>query len=636
MSRERADPRSLTAPADPTVGALLRAARRFRFTGRRARARLAFSQRYVLDVPATSIDPLRGERVLTWLDAQGFFDRRDQIHPRPASLRALRRVHSDAYLESLREPAALEPILGFGDSRELLDAIVVMQRAMVGGTLAVAERALTGGGKPAVNVGGGFHHAGAARGAGFCVFNDIAVAIAEQRARGFSGNVLVVDLDLHDGEGTRSIFAEDPTVFTLSLHNHHRGPTEAVASLAVEYGTAVEDREYLALVERHLPEVFARHEPQLVIYLAGVDPAADDRLGDGKLTSEGLDRRDARVLELCGAGARSRPLAIVLGGGYGAQAWRHSARFLARLLAGARVEPGEGVDVALLRYRQLQGSLAAEELALTGDSARSTAGTDDWSLTAEDLMNDLSPVTVENRFLGYYSETGLELALEQAGLLDRLRALGFPNLEVALDTTPGAGQTARIWGTPGRRDLLIELRVRRDRASAPGFELVRVEWMLLQNPRLSFRAETRPLAGQRHPGLGMGEDVLLLLVIACERLALDGIVYVPSHLRLVAKGGARSRFLEPRAQREYDALMRLFGGRDRELAERALAAGHVLRADGSPFAWTPRPMIIPVSARFAARLEADGAALAQELRRTGESFDLHFAGEPVNFAQPSP
>jgi acetoin utilization deacetylase AcuC-like enzyme len=634
MSRELAEPPSSAAPADPTVGALRRAVRRFRYTGRRARARLAFSQRYVLDVPATSIDPLRGERVLTWLDAQGFFDRRDQIHPRPASLRALRRVHSDAYLESLREPAALEPILGFGDSRELLDAIVAMQRAMVGGTLAVVERALTSGGKPAVNVGGGLHHAGAARGAGFCVFNDIAVAIAEQRARGFSGNVLIVDLDLHDGEGTRSIFAADPTVFTLSLHNHHRGPTEAVASIAVEYGSGVEDPAYLELLERHLPGAFARHAPQLVIYLAGVDPAADDRLGDGRLTSEGLDRRDARVLELCGQTKRPLPLAIVFGGGYGANAWRHSARFLARLLGGAHAAPGEGVDVALLRYRQLQGSLARDELAMPGDAA--PPGDDDWSLTAEDLMNDLSPVTVENRFLGYYSETGLELALEQAGLLDRLRALGYPNLEVALDATSGAGQTARIWGTPGRRDLLIELRVRRDRASAPGFELLRVEWMLLQNPRLAFRAGTRPLAGQSHPGLGMGEDVLLLLVIACERLGLDGIVYVPSHLRLVAKGGSRSRFLEARAQREYDALMHLFRGRDREFAERALAAGRVLRADGSAFTWIPRPMVLPVSGRFVARLDADRAALAQEVRRSGESFDLRFADEPANFTAPSP
>ena len=206
----------LSAPIPTSAGPLRRALRRLRFTGDRARARLVLGARYVLDVPSTRLDPLRGERIVTWLDAQGFLDRGDLVHPRPASLRALRRVHADAYLESLREPTALESILGFGDSRELLDSVVAMQRAMTGGTQAAVDRALPAPGRPTINLGGGLHHAAASRGAGFCVFNDIAVAIADQRAKGFAGRVLVVDLDLHDGEGTRSIFASDPSVFTFS------------------------------------------------------------------------------------------------------------------------------------------------------------------------------------------------------------------------------------------------------------------------------------------------------------------------------------------------------------------------------------------------------------------------------------
>lgn len=618
------------APGDraqhPGVGVLARAFRRRRFTGRRARARLAISHRYVLDVPATSIDAMRSERIVTWLDAQGYVDRRDLIHPRPAALRALRRVHADEYLESLREPRALEPILGFGDSPELLDAIVAMQRAMVGGTIEVVERALAEG-KPSINLGGGLHHAGAKRGAGFCVFNDIAVAIAEQRARGFTGNVLVVDLDLHDGEGTRSIFADDPTVFTFSLHNQHRGPVEGLATLAIEFGSGIGDADYLTLLDRHLPPILEQHRPQLVIYLAGVDVAADDRLGDARLSADGIARRDRRVLELCRRRERPLPLAIVLGGGYGPGAWRHSARLLASLLAGVDVEPGPGVDVALFRYRQLQGALDPRDLVREHEVAPTT---DDWSLTDEDLLGGLAPNPIESRLLGHYSETGLELALEQAGVLDRLRALGFPNLEVTLDVSSAAGQTVRVWGTPGHQDLLVELRARRDRAALPGFEMLRLEWLLLQNPRASFPAGTRAWPGQKHPGLGMAEDILLLLVIACERLSLDGIVFVPSHLHLVPRGGPRARFLEPAAKAEYAELMGRLGGLDAIEASRLLAAGRLLRNDGTPYQWTPRAMILPLSPRLLARLDRDEAAATVSTSTLG----LHWADPPSNFRPP--
>src|SRR6185295_17476200 len=134
---------------------------------------------------------------------------------------------------------------------------------------------------------------------------DVAVAIAELRARGFAAPVLVVDLDLHDGDGTRSIFAEDPTVHTFLVHNlstpDERG-LRAVASTSIELQGEVEDAEYLAAVREHLPPLFPSFRPELVFYVAGSDPAADDRIGNWKITAAGMLERDLFVTSCARAG----------------------------------------------------------------------------------------------------------------------------------------------------------------------------------------------------------------------------------------------------------------------------------------------------------------------------------------------
>ena len=142
------------------------------------------------------------------------------IRDRPplASYHAILRVHSDAYIESTQSAAMMERVLGMAVSDHDTQRILDLQRSMTGGTMLATDIALSTG-SIAINLGGGFHHAHAAVGRGFCVFNDVAVAIAEQRALGFQGKVLIIDLDMHDGDGTRVIFARDPTVHTLSIHN---------------------------------------------------------------------------------------------------------------------------------------------------------------------------------------------------------------------------------------------------------------------------------------------------------------------------------------------------------------------------------------------------------------------------------
>jgi acetoin utilization deacetylase AcuC-like enzyme len=611
--------------AAPAAGRLSRAvARRWRRlrSGHRGRqVSFVYSRRYVLDVPGAVFDPLRGERILAWLGAEGLLRRRQVRSPWPASLKALARVHSDAYLDSLHERGALTPILGFEVDDALQASLLAMQREMTGGTLAATRFALRTRGV-GVNLGGGFHHAHRDSGKGFCVFNDVAVAIAEERARGFAGRVLVVDLDLHDGDGTRALFAADPTVHTFSIHNQHWGPTTAAAATALELPAGLEDGPYLEALRAHLPRVFAAHAPELVVYVAGVDGAHDDKLGNWRLSAAGLLARDRLVCGLARERRRPLPLVVVLAGGYGPEAWRYSARFFSWLLDGRRaLEPPSTEEMTLQRYRRVARRLGPAELTRDGGEA-DDAG---WGLTAEDVLADLGGVPRETRFLGYYSPHGIELALERSGFLDRLRALGFLHPTLQLELEHPAGQTLRVWGDAARRELLVEVRVRRDRHSLPAMEMLAVEWLLLQNPRAEFTAGRPRLPGQRHPGLGLVEDVAALLVLACDRLGLDGLLFVPSHYHLAAQGRSLLRFLRPADEAYFRALQAALAGLSLSQAAAALEAGRVVDAEnGAPVRWRPAPMVLPVSERLKAQVggeeyeravAAAGAGLAFRLER---------------------
>ena len=135
--------------------------------------------------------------------------------------------------------------------------------------------------------------------------------------------------------------------------------------------------------------------------------------------------------------------------------------------------------------------------------------------------------------------------LESSGIFDRLRDLGYEQPALELDLAHPGGHMVRIWGGRDRRGLLGEIRMRRDRQAFPGFELLAIEWLLLQNPRAVFTAERPALPGQRHPGLGMLRDVIALLVQVCHRLHLDGITYTPSHFHLASQSTKYLRFRDP-------------------------------------------------------------------------------------------
>ncbi len=566
-----------------------------RLPWRRPAARVVYGRRYLLDIPGTPSDPLRGERLLTWLAMQRLVRRRDVLQPRPATMKALRRVHDDAYLEQLAQPGGLTPALGFDVPPPLRRGILAMMRSATGGTIEAARVALSSGGM-ALNLGGGFHHARRDRGAGFCVFNDVAVAIAELRASGFGGRVLVVDCDLHDGDGTRSIFAADPLVHTFSVHNHDWDGIEAVEDTRISLGGGVEDEPYLGVLRETLPPRFERFAPQLVIYLAGADVAAGDPLGDWRITPQGIIQRDLLVTRLARSG--SRPLVVLLSGGYGQEAWRKSAPLVSTLFGGRAVEPPSTEEVTVHRYRQITRLLSPAELG-------GVAAGEDWGLTDDDLLGGMEGAPPETRLLGYYTEHGVELILERTGILDRLRAIGFAEPSVELELSNPGGQTIRIWGDPGPRELLAELRLRRERRLVPGMEMLAVEWLLLQNPRARFTPGRQPLPGQKHPGLGFLPDLGALLLLICERLGLDGVLFVPSHLHLAARASRQMRFLHPDDEARWRALRPIVDDLPLARAADAVERGLLVADDGAPLSWVPAPMVLARSTRLKALIEGD-------------------------------
>ena len=236
----------------------------------------------------------------------------------PATDGELALVHAPAYIEAICDGSIDSKVMreiGFPWSL----AMAERARRSVGATIAACRVAFKQG--VAANVAGGTHHACADRGGGFCVFNDAAVAARLMQAEwGRSHtralNVAIVDLDVHQGNGTARIFRGDPSVFTLSLHGQKNFPFRKEAGdLDVELADGCGDDEYLGALEHALGELERRFEPGLVIYLAGADPHEGDRLGRLKLSWDGLEARDRRVFDW--AWQRRIPLGLAMAGGYG-------------------------------------------------------------------------------------------------------------------------------------------------------------------------------------------------------------------------------------------------------------------------------------------------------------------------------
>jgi acetoin utilization deacetylase AcuC-like enzyme len=276
-----------------------------------------YSDQFVLPLPEGHRFPMSKYSALRQRLADGLEGLR--FAPAPAASGGeLALVHTPTYVRDVAEgslPKAQLQAIGFPWSPEMAERA----RRSVGATIAAARSAQFEG--LAANLAGGTHHSYADRGGGFCVFNDVAVTArlmqAEHaRTRRRPLQVAVIDLDVHQGNGTAAIFARDESVFTLSLHGARNFPFQKERSdLDIELPDRCGDAQYIAQLEQALETLAARFTPDLILYLAGADPHEGDRLGRLALTHDGVEARDRRVFDW--AWQRRLPLAFVMAGGYG-------------------------------------------------------------------------------------------------------------------------------------------------------------------------------------------------------------------------------------------------------------------------------------------------------------------------------
>jgi acetoin utilization deacetylase AcuC-like enzyme len=244
--------------------------------------------------------------------AEGIAVPDDFLVPAPAADEDVLRVHIEEYVHKLQtgllsHAEILRMEVPY--SKELVDACWLA----AGGSILAGRRALEDGW--AANIGGGFHHAFPDHGEGFCVLHDVAIAIRRLQSDGIIKTAMVVDTDVHQGNGTAAIFGGDATVFTFSIHQENNYPFEKPPStidINVPDGTG--DEEYLIVLENRLDEAFGRFRPQIIFYVAGADPYREDQLGGLALTMAGLGRRDALVFDI--ARRHRVPVAITQAGGY--------------------------------------------------------------------------------------------------------------------------------------------------------------------------------------------------------------------------------------------------------------------------------------------------------------------------------
>lgn len=275
--------------------------------------RIIYSPHYEIDLGPHIWPTVKYRRIAERLAAERVVEPGAFLEPEPCTWEDLALVHTPEYLEKVSTGTLSDDeiqTLELPWAPWLADGF----RLMTGGTCLAAEQALADG--AAVHLGGGLHHAFPDHGEGFCLFNDVAVAVRRLQRAGRIARAAVVDCDVHHGNGTAAVFEGDPTVFTFSIHQQHNYPMfKPPSDLDVGLADGTGDREYLDRLEAALAVVFGT-APELVVYLAGADPFRSDRLGGLSLSFEGLRARD-RALFDASRMARA-PVAVVLAGGYAA------------------------------------------------------------------------------------------------------------------------------------------------------------------------------------------------------------------------------------------------------------------------------------------------------------------------------
>ena len=518
----------------------------------------------------TGFEPRRADHALWFLLERRAIGRGNLRTPRRADYHELARVHTPELLDSLGQAATLAGIWSVDPSDVPVDETMNTVRLACGGTIEAAREMLSHDnprtvGRRALNLLGGFHHAGPGFAGGFCAVNDIAVALAAVRAEGFAGRALVLDLDAHPPDGTAACLAHDPSWWLGSISGSGWGPLPGVDETVLPEGTG--DADYLAALDALL----SRMPPgELAFVVASGDVLLGDPLGRLGLTLPGCRERDLRV-----ADALFRVPSVWLpAGGYSADAWRALAGTGLALGIRSRAPIPAKYDPLVARFSSIARSLAPEDLGRV-------------ELQMDDVAADLGISTGERKlWLGFYSAEGLEHALHRYGVLGELRRMGYGPFRVEV-RDEGVGQSVRTLDAPSG-EVLIEAVA--EKKTVAGAEMLYVHWLTLRNPRARF-SDARPrMPGQDVPGLGLSREIAALLLRVAVRLGLEGLAFRPASYHLAWAGRATMHFVDPARQGQFEALAEALRGLPLSEATQAVVDGR-LRLNGAPYQWQTEEMV---------------------------------------------
>lgn len=530
----------------------------------------------------------RATNALSFFFARGWLTHQDIHHPTPIGWNQLGQIHHKDYLENSATSLTLAHIFGLEEDELFVEGVLTSARAAVGGTMEAAVAVMQKRFPCAINLGGGFHHAKKASGSGFCVYNDIAAAVHTLRNIGHDTPILIVDLDFHQGDGNIDFFANDPNITIVSIDGARWSDAQGnnIHSRLLPAGT--DDTLYLKTVDEFVLPKIKEHRHHLVFYIAGQDIHEDDALGLFKISTRGVFERDQRVVETCLD--QQSPLVITLGGGYSNAATFNTRDLLQWLLT---------ENAPAFKQQDASSSYVANSLdphMLRGDKTATL------EFSEEDILGDLGAAHKEQRILGYYSKSGIELGLEAYGVLPALRQQGFFDLRIDIAPDNPSHQVIRVFGAKKNdaAHLLCELVLRRLVYSAPAyfqdtFELLAIEWLLLQDPTTPF-SQTRPkLPGQEHPGLGIATIVGELLVQAAKRLHLGGLFHRPAHYHIAYVGRKNFHFVDPTLEGRFRIFQECSNTLPLDQATDCIGRGAVRLSDGTPVTWEPGDFIYPLN-----------------------------------------
>lgn len=505
------------------------------------------------------------KKILASLKKRGLLFPRDLNTPHTASWHTLSLFHTEDYLESTTKEENVSNMIGLDLHSEVFDSFIEAQRRAVQGTIDASVNAINCNTSFNINLGGGLHHASQDSGNGFCVYNDIGVAINYiQKKEKFNKKILIIDLDYHQGNGNLIGFKNNPKVYHYSISGDIWNCIKIDNSKEIELLPGTKDNQYLKRLKRTLPKIIAHVNPSIVYYIAGTDVLKNDFFGQFDLTLKGVLERDTTVLELCKK--NNIPLVMTMGGGYGKSTWKATYNIVKYALTGKK---------SAIKMRKIDKNIDLERIyksiAAKLDPRFKEGPLSSLKFSMEDLIPSGLSKNSSNMLFGKYSKTKVEYGLRKYGVLKKLKRLGHKNVRLDIIDQGQEQNLCKLYSVINGEEYLIaetliyiqQLDLERfatkssDKIKSKNsqtIKLLKIEWLLLQDPTKNFSENHPRLPGQQHPGLNISNEILNMIRLISEKNNLDGVLFCPSYYHIALKTFHDFKYLNPKNEGKFLAI----------------------------------------------------------------------------------